>query len=90
MACTQRKSNLLAPSGYVVKEFVSSRSNEPVPPAQAPLAESFPITSDTMLARAKCRFKRGRVVREPPAPLEQALADERGTTLFSSIIAVGI
>jgi len=73
-----------------VKELVSSRSNEPVLPAQAPLAESFPITSDMVLARAECWFKRGRVVREPPVPLEQALADERRTTLFRSMISVGI
>jgi len=73
-----------------VKELVFSRPNEPVLPAQASLAESFPITSGVVFARAKCRFKRGRVVREPPAQLEQALADEGRITLFRSIVVVGI
>ena len=59
-------------------------------PVQASLAESFSITSGVVLARAKCRFKRGRAVRELPVPLEQALADERRIALFSSIIVVGI
>jgi hypothetical protein len=73
-----------------VKELVFSRSNEPVLPAQASLAESLPITSGVVLARAKFRFTRERVVRKPPASLGGALSDERRTTLFSSMIVVGI
>ena len=76
-------------STYAVMELVFSRSNEPVLPAQASLAESLPVASGVVLARTKCRFKRERVP-ESPAPLEKAPSEERRTTLFSSMIVVGI
>lgn len=73
-----------------MKELVFSLSSEPVLPAYTSFAESLPITSGVVLARAKCRLRRERVANKPPAPLEEALSDERRTTLFSSVIVVGM